>query len=856
MDDTINNNINNTNNVALLVDIMCLSNIGVGSSLFKILNSQNNIQSYAILKDKNDMFKQLVSGKSFDEALNILSQALNKYGENDWLDEQHMSLRQLNPVRNAYSNYNFMPVMLQRQLSLLEQMHGKDSRFKRVLKVIKDRFRVGCIPYKVWVKAFKDFGTSLKKFFTTDEFKYYTDLELLVGYNLVGLSPEDKLVRVREWCFGEVDRGEFEALFYSQFDEISDNMLARTALTPYFMSFEEFINSVPLWMSDGSSRGKRLRYNDEGVQKVTKAKKPVIGLAYSTEELLGLCLGPSRLDFYSATEKMEPGRKGRLIISAPITQQIRMSYVEYCLNDLFKKMLPDVTILKNSKNQQKYFESIMRLTVKPGQSKIFFPADASAFDQNVSKREILTLLYNLRKLIFRLVNERRVHPDILIVIDLIIELFFDIPISIDGQVVGLWQHGMPSGIKWTALLDSWINCVRFKVVKKLNADSVFGPIVTLEEAFTGDDMSLIFARIIDALRVLMTYNLLNIEIHPNKNLLSLQFTEYLRKIYYDGKQYGYPNRMVTKFLFRLPENSGSPNNHSLIVERSYSLFRMFNRTDNVDKGLYYIHDMIKYVLNLDSVRAEKIMYSPNITGGLGLLSTKNFNWKKRDVECIIGWPKASQINDKGFPLSGVYSESVSEFSSRLGLGPVSSELRKSIYKAIDDSGDPYDARTNVTVECIEYRIKLNVNTKMIISAISGAGRWRSWRSQVTFNPPNLPDILLALKRKDDIRALRSITSDDSMLLLDDLLIKSDRRFFWAWVKGDLEQLSFIATGTNEIQRNNLCSYVLSTLVSRVLSSHNLMSFDLYNKCLFVAYRYISENYEYWLREKFVKYCTD
>jgi hypothetical protein len=417
-------------------------------------------------------------------------------------------------------------------------------------------------------------------------------------------------------------------------------------------------------------------------------------------------------------------------------------------------------------------------------------------------------------------------------IDLITNNFFDIPVKIDGIVVGSWGHGIPSGIKWTALLDSIIGDVRFSTITDILGKGNFRSVVVVDKKFTGDDLSVVLQRLVDAVRLLAAYNTFSIELHPLKNMVSVVLTEYLRKIYFAGIQLAYPNRMISKFLFRSPESRGSPNIRSLLTERSYSLFRMFNRAKNTEKGIKLILDMIQYVMVIDNKKATKVLSSYNVLGGFGYLLDNSYNWKKRDVASIITWPEDRQ-KKKGMPLANLYSESVNYYNELFDVSNASSSLRTALFDALSDDPVPFDSSRRIVIEDIEYRIKLNVNTKIIISTNRPNSRWEKWLQREDFYPPNLTDILSSMRSKDDLMALRAISNDRIILLLEELRAKSSVVFFWDWVESKLENISFVSSGTNEVQRSNICNIVQSTILSRVLSAHKSIDHHSYNKALLV-----------------------
>lgn len=825
----------------------------------KILEKSGNFDLVdKILFKYSSRYKLLVEDLSIDVIFsNLRNDLLSSEDKNDWLDTAHMNLKQLTGTKNIFKKFEKMPIMLQIQLSEYFNSAKITSEHLKLRSIIESVFLVKTISFEIWLSAFKRFSISVKKSSDfVDKFWYFTDLELLVGFNLDGgLSHDDKVVKVAAWCDGEISRNE-NRLYYNVFSNMLKERLMSIKPNLRPTTIDDYLLNVDSWMTDGSARGFRVPIEYEGKVLKSQSKKQAIAQGMNLVELKSIMMNESNFNnTYSATEKIEPGRKGRLIISAPVGQQLRMSYVEKNLGDLIKRAFPEINFLKNSRNQ--LFNANV-LTVESGSSslknKVFFPADATSFDQFVSRGEIDSCLNVLHEMIDMFVSTNLLPKDVSEVMQLIKDNFFDIPVLVSQIPTLTWQHGLPSGVKWTALLGSLINIVRYLTIVEIPDGTPFSKIKTDFITVQGDDMAIILSRLVDSMRILVQYERFNIPIHFLKNYISYTSIEFLRKVHYAGKQLAYPARLITKLCFRLPENSGSKDNLSLLQERTLSIFRLYCRNANSINCYSRMVDLVSYVLQVNKTVAKTILSSPSFLGGLSFIEPDDtFTLKGHHLVKGYKW----QIIEKELGdiiVGGIYKEAADYTNAKLNIGAGTRLMKNGLIQSLSPVIKPFMHRKFQDYEA-SINTKVSLQLKIHISLQKNT-YWRSWMLSSHLSIPNLADVVDYYRRRGDRQAILDMTDVLVYDLAYELSIKARDDVFWPWVDNTLATVSFQIEGLNDVQRSLLTDLILSSFLSRWIKTHDNINIRDYNTILYIVWGYLRANISNILSKKWLLYCTD
>lgn len=745
----------------------------------------NNKLAVSELKTSNDVFRKLYPGMNLSDITNDFKHRLSTMSTStgeDWQSDKHMNLKQLTGTK-LVREFSHLPQMLAFQFSECYHLNKASICFKAI---IIDSF----IPWlnvdkKVptvleFKELFKWLTITVKK--NVDQlpkgWNSITDIELFAGYNLVKpLTSEEKATITAKWGKGTISRSKtgdtkIEEKYYNYFEKA---LRLRTVkfdpVTVKNLSIIEFVPMIGLWMTDGSSRGLRVDMDyvdDTGAMKKVKsrAKKQAIPLSFSLDEIRNKVMVFSKRENYSVSEKIEPGLKYRCIISASFEQQIRLAYIEYCFSTTIKKMFTDIYFLQSARRQNDIDIQLAGITDKNERTRwlnFYFPLDAAQFDQYVSKREIILVFEFLIRLAVE--HKHLFHPDVLELLITAGNAWFDTEILIDKTVnMGKWEHGVPSGVRWTALMDSIVNVVRFEVCQLfLEEDTQLGRAQIIGSFFQGDDMCLVMRRVLDTVRILDFYDTVNIPVHPVKNYMSFTTNEFLRKVFVDGRRTGYQNRMITKFLFRLPENRGAKDNYSLFLERCDVAFKMARRAENMD----YFFDKVKHFSQKlfklsDTTSLSRLLTTPSHRGGFSLIYDVRFTApRSKDNEMVeIVHMSSNTDNDQSkvvrVSIKNAYQEQADILANFVGTKVDTTLTATSVTEALNPFKST-DFNDKIKIMVFKNK-KFSPGIRLTFRIQSSYTlQFRPWMGVDHLQYPSLADYIAQLRRRNDLIAVLDIT---------------------------------------------------------------------------------------------------
>lgn len=117
---------------------------------------------------------------------------------------------------------------------------------------------------------------------------------------------------------------------------------------------------------------------------------------------------------------------------------------------------------------------------------------------------------------------------------------------------GEWINGLPSGWRWTAVLDTILNLSSFNVIRRV-AEARMGRTMQVQHLYAqGDDVILATADVQSAQYLMDTYEKVGYEVHPLKTYISRNRAEFLRRSYEIGGVTGYVARSMVGLGFQNP----------------------------------------------------------------------------------------------------------------------------------------------------------------------------------------------------------------------------------------------------------------------------------------------------------------
>jgi hypothetical protein len=207
------------------------------------------------------------------------------------------------------------------------------------------------------------------------------------------------------------------------------------------------------------------------------------------------------------------------------------------------------------------------------------------------------------------------------------------------------QHGVLSGWKWTALIDTMVNIAELNIAKRC-VERWTGEKVDIIYNAQGDDDDIRCQNLKHSIMLCHTYSYLGLKINPKKFFLRKNINEYLRKVQLNGIQLGYPARMVLTFNEVNPIREKQSSEMATIHADVKNWLDFMKRCDplssvNCMLGLKYSIPMIKQLMiNLhDSAGtrgcANSILYGDDIIRRMLEVSSALYDIRDRENLAII-----------------------------------------------------------------------------------------------------------------------------------------------------------------------------------------------------------------------------
>lgn len=245
-------------------------------------------------------------------------------------------------------------------------------------------------------------------------------------------------------------------------------------------------------------------------------------------------------------EKSEGG-KIRPIVKTGSAMFRKMDYLSQWCEDGFKYSRLS-TLFGSASNQEWIDKDILASTRDPNLWKV--PMDQSNFDWHQSKSSIMTIIAAMGMYISKRTNVKGFTE----VWEAMWNSIFAQPVTIYcGAYRYTWQNGMPSGFRWTALIDTLLNISSFRVAVRIASNLAGREIQVFHHRSQGDDIAFAASQLSDIALIMHIYNKLGYEAHPSKTFFSRYRTEFLRKSYENTLGItGYLARSLLSIRFRSP----------------------------------------------------------------------------------------------------------------------------------------------------------------------------------------------------------------------------------------------------------------------------------------------------------------
>lgn len=293
------------------------------------------------------------------------------------------------------------------------------------------------------------------------------------------------------------------------------------------------------------------------------------------------------------------------------------------------------------------------------------PLDQSNFDQHKSYVAIMTCVLAMRAFLI----EKKAPDDIIAVMDNILCTLdrHDVTIHVAGKKLPfVWNNGLPSGWRWTALLGTLLNVGEFKTICLLIQREKFRAVRYHRLVGQGDDLTFCTYDLDTVHWIVEKYNQVGLEVNPQKVYISRYRSEFLRRSIESNGIFGYIPRTLMAIRFRNPVLCPSV----LRITRGYAKFNLWHmailRGADTKKVISYLKDDVEQI-PLDFREFSAYLLTPNSFGGGGVApNTRIAHFLSKYSDGLWRAPKI-EYEKKDFSLNlGGWEPRVAPWRSLLG----------------------------------------------------------------------------------------------------------------------------------------------------------------------------------------------
>ncbi|UQS94391.1 MAG: putative poly-capsid protein [Corcyphos virus 2] len=376
--------------------------------------------------------------------------------------------------------------------------------------------------------------------------RYLVYWELFFGY--VPYKDEKSMIpEVESWLTqfhrlgGPLGEDEYLELLYQ---EVSSFLQSEWHIPVEYLTAEEWCKSGK-WMEGKAGTGHKISV-EIGQKKVrTRRMKPLEGVFHGDDDTR-LELSKPCMEEMFVIQKSESG-KIRPVVKTGNCLNRKMNY----LSEVLERGLygsEASTLFAGEEGNEKI--DLDLLAAVRDDSDWCVPLDQGAFDQHQSKKSIMVVFAAIFNHILPRIGSDEVSDVAAALWDSLNVKGADVHL---GEVFsGRWVNGLPSGWRWTAVLDTLLNIGSFRVVVNL-AGEIRGKRVSIRHHYAqGDDVIFTCPSLGDIRAILTIYGGLGYEVHPAKTYISKNRAEFLRRSYEPWGITGYAARTVGGLRFRNP----------------------------------------------------------------------------------------------------------------------------------------------------------------------------------------------------------------------------------------------------------------------------------------------------------------
>lgn len=283
----------------------------------------------------------------------------------------------------------------------------------------------------------------------------------------------------------------------------------------------------------------------DGKLKRTRKYKGVDAALKSTPDLMRELCEPRR-EVMKVLQKSEGGKVRPVVVGGNVLYR-KMDFLSELVENSFAGSKTS-TLFAGAGGNEAIDAAWLNEIRNPNVLKV--PLDQSAFDNNQSKSTILGVLLAIQEEIVDSAVTPGDYKEVWSAMWDTLTLYKP-QVEMEGDRRN-WENGIPSGWRWTALLDTILNIVSFRVAVRY-CYRFYGQYVPIGRCtMQGDDVLFTTVGVTGVEALVAMYQTLGYKVHPQKTYISRDRGEFLRRSYELGGITRYTPRTLLSIRFRNP----------------------------------------------------------------------------------------------------------------------------------------------------------------------------------------------------------------------------------------------------------------------------------------------------------------
>ena len=339
---------------------------------------------------------------------------------------------------------------------------------------------------------------------------------------------------------GPLGEERYMALLWEEVTRLFTEEWHRPEKTP---TIEEWVKTGR-WMKGRGGTGGKTAVEVDGKRLISRRMKAVEGVLCSDANVAAGLVRPVR-ERMVVMQKSEGG-KIRPVVKTGDDVNRKMNFLsEWVERGFFGCKLS--TLFAGEKGNEEIDLDLIDAVRDASSWKV--PLDQGGFDQHQSKYSIAVVLHAMGVFL----RGRDLGDEFGAVWASLWDSLFLAGAQVEvGDVVFEWVNGLPSGWRWTAILDTILNIASFRVVVRI-AESRLGSWIPIQHHYAqGDDVIFSTGDLRAVALIIDTFGKLGYEVHPEKTYISRDRAEFLRRSYEWFGVTGYTARTLVGIRFRNP----------------------------------------------------------------------------------------------------------------------------------------------------------------------------------------------------------------------------------------------------------------------------------------------------------------